>query len=174
MKCNDITGLIYTYYELSPADKLSVDEHLDDCESCREHYAAMQTMMTIVGRASEQRPAPANAAKLTGNIMEVISTHDARARRSRRSVIDSLLVRSLMAACSLVLIVMFIGQQLPSKLPEDPMLSKHVVALNTASFLKEVRENISAHDEPTPWYACARTEQCEHPIIQKIKTRIKR
>jgi len=174
MKCNDITELIYTYYELSPADRQRVDGHLNDCAPCRERFAEMQAMIAIMGNASTQRPSPGNAARLTGNIMAAISPHQEQGQRFKRSVIDGLFFRSLMAACSLSLVVMFIGQQQPSKLPEGPVASKHVVVLNTSLFLKEVRDNILTHDEPTPWYACARTEQCEHPFIEKIKTRTKR
>lgn len=170
MKCREIRQFIYTYPELSDSDKLLLEDHVVDCESCRALLTGMRQSRVWIERAASFSPEPVHAAKLTGNIIRSITEQRAHYPQSR-SWQDNPVFRLVMATCSFVLIVVFAAQQRVPDTPYKPAGGRSVVLLNTSTMLRELREQTSRKDESDSWYVCATQEYCNLAIVQKIKTR---
>lgn len=170
MKCSEIKELIYTYPELTDTDKQLVGAHVSGCALCRALFASVQGTSKLIKRAAVFSPEPEHAAKLTGSIMRSINEQRKPYRQSDR-LLDAPFLRYGMTVCSLLLIAVFAAQQ---RLPESPYKPVHrarSVLLNTSSMLREMREDVSRREESDSWYVCARQENCDLAIVQKIKNR---
>jgi hypothetical protein len=165
---------IYVYSELSPDEKRLVDDHVRHCESCRRYLNEFMASQSLLRRAADHKIEPDHAAKLTGSVMAAIHAEVRPGFRFRW--LDSAAVRYGMMTCSLALVVLFVMQDpFVNDRANRGKLMMHMPrwkpeVLNTASMMREVRNNFLSKDEPRSLYACIKEGACSEHAIQKIKS----
>jgi len=172
---------IYQYTELSPGEKRIVDEHVLQCESCRQSLAEFMAGQAMLRRAAGIKVEPGNAARLTVNIMEAVQTQMSRSNLIL-SWLDNALVRYGMMACSLALVFVFAMQELRTtkrtnqNTSQNTALSMNVRTvvksdvLNTTAMLRDMRDNYLNKCETKSWYACIKEGECDSQILNRIKS----
>lgn len=80
MTCNETTQLVSQYIDdaLSPAVRLSIDEHLDRCPVCRAHVAKLR----LISRSLRSLSRPATPAGLASSITDALMIEAAAQRQS--------------------------------------------------------------------------------------------
>ena len=173
---------IYQYTELSPGEKRMVDEHVLQCESCRQCLAEFMAGQAMLRRAAGIKVEPGNAARLTANIMEAVHTPTSRSNVTL-SWLDKAIVRYGMMACSVALVFVFAMQEVWTTKKTNQITSLQNAALsanirtvektdvlNTTAMLRDVRDNYLNKGETKSWYACIKDGECDSQIIKRIKS----
>lgn len=164
MSCAHYLEDIYLYDELSPEERLKVDQHVLTCAACRTALDEVQQQSALVRRAAATRPEPVHPQRLTDAILARIEQPARRATVVTRLLapLDSLFVRYSLAAVSVGLLVLFVSEQYSGPVAVKRMPGPAASAtLNTGVFLKQYAEEKKQPKPTTPsWYQCLRDESC--------------
>ena len=116
MDCREIEKNLYLYAELTETEKREVDDHLKNCSSCREVWAAIVNSQQKIQNIAAVRAEPENAARLTHKIMSGIQQETVT--RSSVSFLDKILrsvaMRYFFSGMSAALVLLFILQAYPT------------------------------------------------------------
>jgi hypothetical protein len=101
----------------------------------------MQAVSQILKQATPIIPEPKNAAALTNRIMDALSPQNQSWKNHLLDVLDNVWLQSSLRLASMILIVLFIWENLP----DSNQLTKHlprgkVVVLNSFAFIKKYDE----------------------------------
>jgi hypothetical protein len=170
MKCKDFEQDIYLYTELSEAERIRVDSHIQECAACRELFQVVLSTQTLVGEASIIKPELANHGRLTSNIMQAIQSKPQN-ESGFVTLLQQSFVKYSFVAVSLVLIIAFGAEQLsPVESFSKRIPETNTVTLNSAAFMKATlgrRERPEA--AKTSLYACAKSGDCDNTFIESFK-----
>lgn len=176
MNCKDVEQEIYLYNELTPTEKKVIDNHIESCVSCREHFAIVQQTRMLVSKEALSVPQPKNFSKLTSHIMQAIEVESQQKESRLHLFLSSWSLKYSMAAASLALILGFGFESLSSGesiTKGYPPITKHypsakTVTLNSNSLAKSYRDKKS-QPEKTSLYACAKSGDCNNTFIENFK-----
>lgn len=167
MKCKDFERDIYLYAELSEAERMRVNTHIQQCASCKELFELVSSTQSLIARNSVTKPELVNHARLTSNIMQAVI----KQQKQPASWINSVFVKYAMAAVSLALVISFGAEQLS---PVEPLYKRipaaKTVTLNSASFMKAEFDRKENPEAARPsLYACVKSGNCENILIENLK-----
>ncbi|MCM3742042.1 anti-sigma-W factor RsiW [Oceanobacillus luteolus] len=103
MKCNpEIVGLMHKHLDgdISNEEERQLSMHLEDCESCQEHFRELKRTITLI-QSAERFEAPAN---FTANVMRNLPTEKKRVKYTRWFKMHPMLT-----AAAIFFILMFSG-----------------------------------------------------------------
>src|SRR5690348_7590162 len=113
MPCKDFEKRIYLYSELSSEEQRTLEEHLQQCDSCRALLNDVQSMTKKVQEFAAVKPLPRNNANLTHQIMSGVEKS-----KNKNLVLSSLntlfampTLRYSLAALSIIIVASFITEQ---------------------------------------------------------------
>lgn len=173
--CREIEQLLYLYDELTVAEKVLTDDHLQHCEACSKLFEYLKENKTLIQRAAQITAIPQNAGRLTANIMEAVQAKARKKRHGLAQWMENAWTKYLLAGASLMLVVLFIVEQQPASyatnLPVAVTPQSKTVTLNTSVLLEEVRKQRETrkHTTTISLYDCAKTNACENEIIKNFK-----
>lgn len=170
MKCEDFEQDIYLYPELSEAEKIRVDAHIQECATCKELFQVVLSAQTLIAKASIKKSELPNHGRLTSNIMQAIQSKPQK-ELSFTALLQQSFVKYSFVAASLVLIIAF-GVELLSpvesyskRIPET-----NTVTLNSSVFMKAAFERKEKPEAAkSSLYACAKSGDCDNPFIESFK-----
>jgi hypothetical protein len=141
MNCQECEKNIWVFAELSLKEKSGVNSHIKTCPDCRRLYEEMQAVSQILKQATPIVPEPKNAAALTNRIMDALPPQNQSWKNHLLDVLDNVWLQSLLRLASMILIVLFIWENLP----DSNQLTKHfprgkAVVLNSVAFIKKYDE----------------------------------
>lgn len=167
MKCKDFEQDIYLYSELSEAERVKVDAHIQECTACKELFQLVASANAIVAKASLVTPEVANHGRLTSNIMQALQIQQ---KNSSALSFKSLFVKYAMVAASLILVTLFVVEQQSGTIPKKTTSLTETVTLNSASLTKAFLDR-KEKGEPakTSLYACAKSGDCNNNLIESFK-----
>lgn len=103
MKCNpDAIGLMHKYMDgdLTKEEERKLHTHLEDCESCQQHFHELKRTITLI-QSAERFEAPAN---FTANVMKNLPTEKKRVKYMRWFKLHPMLT-----AAAIFFVLMFSG-----------------------------------------------------------------
>ena len=103
LKCNpEIVGLMHKHLDgdISNEEERQLSMHLEDCESCQEHFRELKRTITLI-QSAERFEAPAN---FTANVMRNLPTEKKRVKYTRWFKMHPMLT-----AAAIFFILMFSG-----------------------------------------------------------------
>lgn len=164
MNCKETEQEIYLYRELTASEKATVDEHIGQCVACQKLFISIQEYQSFVNGLAENKPQPANHARLTSSIMQAINQH----QNQKTTGLNSLFVRYAMVAASLSLIVLFGAEQLePNEFNKRQPVARAVV-LESTSLSKIFLKGKEKSESRLSLYACAKTGDCDNVFIKNL------
>lgn len=159
MKCEDFNRMLDNYENLTTEEKLSMNEHAEQCEKCRDELDFMMKIIAELNTLPGIQPPEDFIYKLNKRI-------DAEAPVKTNSVLA--VVRrnykqlSTVAACLLIAVVIGAnGKSLIDKMPSDAGNDSNVPTVSTAMPLKEDRQ-IAANtpsEQPKPVISDEQTQK---------------
>lgn len=170
MKCKDFERDIYLYPELSEAERIRVDSHIQECAACRELFQVVLSTQTLIAKASVIKPELTNHGRLTSNIMQAIQSKPQN-ESGFVTLLQQSFVKYSFVAASLVLVIAFGVEQLsPVESFSKRMPETNTVTLNSASFMKAALERKEKPEAAkTSLYACAKSGDCNNTLIENFK-----
>lgn len=166
MKCKEFEQDIYLYSELTAAERVRVDAHLESCGACKELSQLVSSTGVLIAQAAAKKPEVMNHARLTSNIMQVIASQ----QKQSVSWMSNLFVKYSMVAASLVLVIAFAAEHVSSVASfSKPIPGTKTVTLNSASFKKTIFDKRQRPDPKSSLYACAKSGDCNNTFIESFK-----
>lgn len=94
----------YVLGALQPEERIEVDEHLEDCSTCRDELARLSSLPSLLDRLSLEEATAVPLGPSPGHLEQVITLIDRERRRERRSLrVWQALAAASLAALALVL-----------------------------------------------------------------------
>lgn len=159
MKCKDFEQDIYLHSELSEAERIRVDAHIQKCDACKELFQVVSNTQVLIEQVSLKKPEIANHGKLTSTIMQALNTQE------KQSSINGLFFKYGMVAVSLVLIVWFISEQQTSIEPPKQHIAS-AVRLTSQPLGKIIKKD---EEKAESLYACIKSESCNNTLFSNLK-----
>ena len=154
MNCKDFETNIYLYSELNPLEKNQLDEHLQSCTTCSALFEEVKQAQHFVREIAEDKILPANAARLTSNIMSNVLSNKQR----EVSLIDLFFSRArfVMTVLSIGLLIGFAVEFLDVS---PPVENKSMAGASIILVGKEFRANFWSGKVKSPLFAA-----CQSPF----------
>lgn len=164
MKCKDFEQDIYLYSELSKAEKLRLNAHLQECAECKALFQLVLVTQELITKESSAKPEVVNHARLTSNIIQAI-----QAESPKQSVfaarVKQLFLKYSFATASLTLVILFVTEQQTSSEPEKVVIAGTVTLKSfSASEILDQRGK-----QKTSLYACVKSENCNNTFVENLK-----
>lgn len=164
MSCKDFEQEIYLYKELNAFEKKNVDDHVQDCESCRELFSQVQQTEVMLSLAATIKPRPENFSKLTSDIMQSVK----KPEKQSAPWIQGVILRYALVLTSLLLIIAFSVESFStSESVTKSSSSTKTVTLNSVSVAESYR-NKKEQRSKSSLYACVKNGEC-HTLIENFK-----
>lgn len=162
--CKDFEQEIYFYRELTKENKEVLENHLAECEECREIFAIVQQTEALISKTASAKPEPVNSAQLTSNIMQRVGNQ----QKQNSSWINNMFLRYTMAATSLIIIIAFGVESFSTVGPLTKRYPyRRAATLNSASLTKSLLEKKDQTEKPS-LYACLKSGEC-NTLIENFK-----
>jgi predicted anti-sigma-YlaC factor YlaD len=150
MNCSEFEKRIYLYRELTAMERKQTDEHIAQCDSCRELSTQLFQQQELIRKISTKKMVANEPQQLTRKIMNSVERLEKRKNPldGIAKFLDSLFVRYALGVISILLIVFYAEQQIADQI--QPIAKAEIrqgPVLNTTSFLKthmKTRESRSA------------------------------
>jgi hypothetical protein len=166
MNCQDFEPFVFTYTELSPEEKQSVDAHLQTCAHCRALLAEVTHVQKAIRLVAAEEVKPPHAAQLTARIMAQTGSG---AKRNWMKEVEEFLqhafVRYSLATASCMLLLV-LATELFSDETQSSFSSQRVqagVMLDTQrfreSFMKSKRQ-LADYDCHSPFKSVSEALNC--------------
>ena len=174
MKCTDFERDIYLLAELSPEERVRLEEHLAECATCKKLFLSVQRAEQLVLKVAGAKKEIPNAAQLTHKIMERVSIQKPRRWfRWDLSLQKRDLVRYAFSLASFLLVfgfgIEFFGKS--SKKMESDENQKGSIVISSSRFREELTKYKQSH-------ASRSLASCASPLrpteyLQCLKNRMK-
>lgn len=161
MSRKDFEQQIYLYEELSPAERVQLDQHLLQCDECNKLMEQVLRQRTINRKAFVAREMK-NPSIITSNIMRAIQSGIKPSWPDRLATyLNEQWLRWTLTAISAALILFFIVEQQGGSGREGLKMNDHSGSvLNTRSFL-EAHRKVRARTSIASWYDCLKNNDCD-------------
>lgn len=113
MNCRKMGEKIYLYNELTPSEKIVVDQHLSQCDPCSQLAREVLYSQAVIKNAAKRRPELRNPSVLTQRIMNAREKEEGKLSILSMlfNQLDGIIVRYSMGIISVILISFFIYEQ---------------------------------------------------------------
>ena len=153
MECHNIQDLLIAYLEnnLNEEQKMCVEEHLTECERCRNEYKISQQLLTDMDKVADEQPGPDLQLSFNQMLEEEKETQRYNKFKpvSTKRKIEFGNFREFLKYAAVVIIIFGIGILLGKNLGEKGSHSVEIVQLKTELQMMQQNLTLATLKQPT-------------------------